>query len=149
MLCTGAIYTHSDSDKQVSTWLPAEQNIKLYITVIYKPNTMLKLLLLSPCVWMSDSHNESRLKTVSPTACTPKLTLKGLCLECCWHGNKLVERISRNSHCDHATEQQHTLCLNLSLQFQEELCCFCQGFWLCTLSEKILGRHNSITPAGE
>ena len=69
LLCIGAIYTHSDTDNQVSTWLPTENNIKLYITAIYKLNTMLELLLLSPCVWMSDGPSESHLKTMSPIAC--------------------------------------------------------------------------------
>lgn len=50
VLCMGVIYTHSETDNQVSTWLPAEQNIKLYIATIYKLNIILELLLLSPSV---------------------------------------------------------------------------------------------------
>lgn len=73
----GATYTHSNTDNQVSTWLLAEQDIKLCITAIYKLNTRLELLLLSLRVWMSDGHKESHLKAMSPTACVPKLTLQG------------------------------------------------------------------------
>lgn len=126
LLCMGATYTRSNTDNQVSTWLPAEQNIKLCITAIYKLNAMLELLLLSPRVWISDGHDESHPKAMSPTACVPKLTLQGLRPESCWHGNNLADRISVNWHCDHATERQHRLCLNFSLQFQDKLCC--QGF---------------------
>lgn len=81
--CTGAIST--ENNHQVSIWLPAEQNIKLYITAIYKIHTVLQLFLLSPFFWMCDGHNESYLKTMSPTACMPKVTPKSLCLNSCCH----------------------------------------------------------------
>lgn len=114
LLYMGAILTHSDADNQVSTWLPAEQNIKLNITAIYKLNTALELFLLFRSLWLSDSHNECHLETMSPIASMPQLTPKGLGQDSCWHGNVLFERISVNWHCDHATAWQHRLCLNPS-----------------------------------
>lgn len=145
LLCTGTISTQNNN--QVSIWLPAEKNIKLHITAIYKIHSMLEIQLLSPCIWMCNCHNESHLKTVSPTACMPKVTLKSLCLNSCCHRNKLAERISVYWSCDHATERQQRLSFNINLYCQEEL--WYQGFWSQMLPEKILGRHEIITLADQ